>query len=130
MKRLSSATPAEGDRILVRKLEVSCIIGTYPHERTKKQSVFFDLEIPCDASRPARKDDLNEALDYDRLTRRVREFAADTRFLLIETLVENTAAMLLKEFRLPWVALTVWKPGALKDCRNLGISIVRKGKRR
>lgn len=117
------------DLIQVRELEVRCIIGTYPHERVKTQSVYFDLDLPCDASRPARKDDLREAIDYDKLTRRVREFAASTRFFLIETLVERTAATLLKEFRLPWVRLTIWKPGALKNCRNLGISVTRRAKR-
>lgn len=130
MRHLSTAFDAASDRILVRKLEVRCIIGTYPHERNKMQSVFFDIELPCDASRPALKDDLLKALDYDKLTRRVREFAGHTRFMLIETLAERTAALLLKEFKLNWVALTVWKPGALKDCRNLGISIIRRKDKR
>ena len=113
------------DRILIKKLEVRCVIGTFPHERTKPQSVFFDLELPADAAKPARKDDLREALDYDALTRRVREFAAGTKFFLIETLAERTAALLLKEFRLKRISLTVWKPGAIKNCRNIGISVTR-----
>lgn len=122
----STASHFSSDRILVRKLEVRCVIGTYPHERTKHQSVYFDIELPCDAARPARKDDLREAIDYDRLTRRVREFAATTEFFLIETLAERTAAVLLKEFALDWITLTIWKPGALKNCKNLGITITRR----
>ncbi len=129
MKR-SSAERTRGavnaDRVLIRELEVRCIIGTFPHERVKKQSVFFDLELPCDAARPARRDDLREALDYDRLTRRLREFAAGTKFLLIESLAEHAAALLLKEFKLPEIRLTIWKPGAIKDCRNVGVSITRR----
>jgi dihydroneopterin aldolase len=118
------------DLILINKLKVLCIVGTFPRERLKKQAVYFDLELPCDAARPARRDDLREALDYDRLARRVREFAGGTKFLLIETLVENVAALLLKEFQLRSVRVTIWKPGAIKDCQNTGISITRKALRR
>lgn len=128
MKRAASsrsAAPAS-DRVLIRGLEIRCVIGTFPHERVKKQSVFLDLDLPCDAARPARRDDLREALDYDRLTRRLREFAEGTKFFLIETLADRAAALLLKEFKLPEVRLTIWKPGAIKDCGNVGVSIVRR----
>ncbi len=119
-------TAAPSDRILILNLEVRCLIGTFQHERTKKQSVYFDLQIPCDAAKPARRDDLHEALDYDRLTRRLREYAGTTQFFLIETLAERSAAILLKEFGLSRIRITIWKPGAIKDCANVGISIERR----
>lgn len=114
------------DLIRIRELELRCVIGTFPHERLKPQSVFIDLDLPCDAARPARKDDLREALDYDALTRRAREFAAGTKFFLIETLAERLASVLIREFRLPSITLTVWKPGAIKNCRNVGVTLTRK----
>jgi dihydroneopterin aldolase len=122
----SARTGYPADRVLIRGLEIRCVIGTFPHERVKKQSIFLDLDLPCDAARPARRDDLREALDYDRLTRRLREFAAGTKFFLIETFADRAAALLLKEFGLSEVRVTVWKPGAIKDCGNVGISIVRR----
>lgn len=124
MKRSAIAA----DHVLIRRLEVRCVIGTFPHERVKKQSIFLDLELPCDAERPARRDDLREALDYDRLTRRIREFASATGFFLIETFAERAAEILLREFKLPRVRLTVWKPGAIKDCADVGITIARYAK--
>lgn len=114
------------DAVLIRQLEVRCVIGTHPHERNKKQSVFFDLELPADASKPAKNDDLRQALDYERLSVRIREFAGTTRFFLIETLAERTAAMVLKEFGVAQVRLSIWKPGAIKGCANVGVSILRK----
>ena len=114
------------DLILIRGLEIRCIIGTFPHERKKKQPIFIDLEIPCDAARPARKDDLREALDYDRLTRRLREFAAGTEFFLIETFADRAASLLIREFKLASIQLTIWKPAAIQDCRKVGISIFRR----
>jgi dihydroneopterin aldolase len=119
-------TTASSDQILILNLEVRCLIGTFRHERTKKQSVYFDLQIPCDAAKPARRDDLHEALDYDRLTRRLREYAGTTRFFLIETLAERSAAILLKEFGLSRIRITIWKPGAINGCANVGISIERR----
>lgn len=120
----------KSDAVHIRQLEVRCVIGTYPHERTKKQSVYFDIDLPCDAARPAKNDDLRQALDYDRLTRRLREFAGMTKFFLIETLADRAADLIVREFGVRQVRITIWKPGAIKDCGNVGVSVLRKSSRR
>jgi len=52
----------------------------------------------------------------------------DSRYELIETLIEKVSEILLKEFKIPWVRLTISKPGAVRGSRDVGITIER-GKR-
>ena len=55
----------------------------------------------------------------------MRAFVAESQFQLVETLAERTAALLLAEFGLSWVRLTVRKPGALAGKTAVGVTIER-----
>jgi len=44
---------------------------------------------------------------------------------LVETLAEHVALMLLREFKLEWVRLTLNKPGAVRGSRDVGVIIER-----
>lgn len=112
-------------KIFIRNLEVRCRIGTLPRERTRKQKVMIDLEFPAPVRRPAKTDDLREALNYQAIADCATEFVSASRFFLIETLADRLASLLLKKFPLRKLSLTVSKPGALKNARTVGITLRR-----
>ena len=45
---------------------------------------------------------------------------------LIETLIENIAEILLKDFNIEYVTISISKPGAIRDSQDVGIEITRK----
>ena len=47
---------------------------------------------------------------------------------MVETLAEKVAGIVLTEFSVPWVKLTVHKPGAVRGSRDVGV-IVERGNR-
>ena len=114
------------DRIFLTGLEVACIIGIFDWERKIKQKVRIDLEIPTDVRKAARRDRIEDAVDYKKIAKRTAAFVRASRFYLIETLTEKLAGMLLKEFRLKEIKLRVSKPGAVRGSENVGIEITRK----
>ncbi len=113
------------DRVFLRELAVECIIGFLEWERMVKQTVYFDIEVPVDCRRAARNDDVAETLDYKRLSQVVAGFVGASEFKLVETLAERTAQLILTEFEIPWVKLTLNKRGAIRASRDVGISIER-----
>ena len=113
------------DRIFLRELAVECIIGFLDWERLVKQTVYLDIEVPVDCRRAARNDDVADTLDYKRLSQVVVAFAQGSQFKLVETLAERTALLILREFDIPWVKLTINKRGAIRASRDVGISIER-----
>jgi dihydroneopterin aldolase len=114
------------DRIFLRGLSAECIIGFIDWERHTPQTLLIDLELPCDCTRAARNDSVEDTIDYKRVAKRVLAWIPDTQFHLVETLAHRLALLLLAEFALEWVRVTVNKPGAIRHSRDVGVSIERR----
>jgi len=98
----------------LKGLRVDCIVGIYEHERQKTQSILVDVELDYDFAAAARSDAIRDAVDYDQVAAAIADLAARRGFRLIETMAEETAAMLL--VRLPdvrTVRVEIRKPDAV-----------------
>ena len=113
------------DTIFLRGLEVECIIGFIEWERRIKQRLVIDLEMPIDCARAAATDEVSDTLDYSQVAARVTAFIGSSSTMLVETLAHRTAMLILTEFRLEWVRLSINKPGAVRGARDVGVSIER-----
>ncbi len=118
-------TRVTGDRIFLHGLTTECIIGFIDWERRVKQSVVLDIELPVDCRRAARTDDVADTLDYKKVAKRVLSFVEASEFQLVETLAHRLALVILEEFALPWVRITLNKPGAIRHSRDVGVVIER-----
>jgi 7,8-dihydroneopterin aldolase/epimerase/oxygenase len=114
------------DRIFLRGLTTQCIIGFIDWERLTPQTIVIDLELPCDCARAAVNDSVADTVDYKRVAKRVLAWVADSKFHLVESLAHGLAMMLLSDFPLQWVRVSVNKPGAIRHSRDVGVSIVRR----
>ncbi len=113
------------DRIFLRDLRVEATIGIWEWERRIRQYVSIDLEMAADIARAAATDRIEDTLNYKGVAKRVQEFVGTSSFQLVETLAERIAALVLEEFGVPWVRVTVNKPGAIRGARDVGVSIRR-----
>ena len=114
------------DRIFLRGLTTECIIGFIDWERLTPQTVVIDLEFPCDCERAARNDSVADTIDYKGVAKRVLAWVGDSKFHLVESLAHQLAMLLLSEFPLEWVRITINKPGAIRHSRDVGVSIERR----
>jgi dihydroneopterin aldolase len=114
------------DRIFLRGLAVECIIGFIEWERRLKQTVVIDLELPVDCTRAAVTDDVADTLDYKKVAKRVIAFVEASEFHLVETLAHRLAIMVLEEFGVEWIRISVNKPGAIRGSKDVGVSIERR----
>ncbi len=114
------------DKLFLRDLRVDTIIGFWDWERRIKQTVSIDLEVATDARVAAGTDSIDNGLNYDALAKRLVGFVGESKFQLVESLAEAVARIAIEEFGAPWVKVAVAKPGAVKDCREVGIVIERR----
>ena len=114
-----------GDRIFLRGLAAECIIGFIDWERRVKQTVVLDLELPVDCRRAAVTDDVADTVDYKRVAKRVLAYIEASEFKLVETLAHRLALLLLEEFGVEWVRVSLNKPGAIRNSRDVGVVIER-----
>lgn len=113
------------DFIFLRGLEIETVIGIWEWERRIRQFVRIDLEMGADIRRAAASDRIEDALNYKAVAKRVQEYVAESRFQLVETMADKVAALVLDEFRVPWVRIAINKPGAIRGARDVGVSIYR-----
>ena len=113
------------DIVFISELRVETIIGIYDWERTQKQLVTIDVEMAADIAKAAKSDHIDDALNYKSISKRVEQFTADSSFQLVETLAERLAELIRTEFNDSWVRLTLHKPGALSNSKDVGIRIER-----
>ena len=112
------------DTLIISDMLVSCRIGVTPWEQARAQNVWIDLELQVDAVRAAATDDLTNALDYSRLVTVVREFVQGKAHKLLETLAEETAGLVLKEFHPPQVMVRI-KKRSLPDVGYAAVEVIR-----
>jgi dihydroneopterin aldolase len=114
-----------GDRIYLRDLRTETIIGIYDWERKIRQTVSFDFEFPTDIRRAAKTDKIEDTLNYKSVAKRVLAFVEASEYHLVETLAEEVARLILKEFSVEWVKVNLNKPGAVRGSRDVGVTIER-----
>ncbi len=113
------------DVVLVSELRCETVIGVHTWERRLSQVLVLDLELAVDAAAAAAADSITAALDYQAVADRVRAHVAGLQAQLVETVAESVAGLLRDELGVPWVRVTVRKPGALAGAKGVAVRLER-----
>jgi dihydroneopterin aldolase len=113
------------DKIFIHALKAEAIIGIYDWERQVRQTVLIDLEFAADVRKAALTDSIDDTLNYKRVAKSILAFVESSQFHLVETLAEHVAMLVLDEFGISWVRITLSKPGAVRSSRDVGVSVER-----
>lgn len=113
------------DTVFIRGLKAVSVIGCYDWERDIRQTLVIDLELTADFTRAAQSDALEDALDYAAISQRVIAVCDASRFQLLEALAEHLAAIVLAEFSIERLRMTITKPGAVAEAEGVGVVIDR-----
>ena len=131
--RIAGDTPAgqfpnkmqrQPDQILVSKLELMTCIGVTEEERSQPQRMLVSLILEPENGIAGVHDQLNRTVDYHAAAQAVKTLASGGRRLLVETLAEEIAAMLVRRFRLAAVEVELRK-FILPDTEFVGVRIRR-----
>ena len=113
------------DIVFLRELRIDTTIGIYSWERQIRQPVVLDIEMGADISKAAATDHIEDTLNYKAVAKRLIEFVGTSEFQLVETLAEEICRVIMDEFNVPWVRLTLNKKGAVRGADGVGIIIER-----
>ncbi len=113
------------DRIHIKDLLVSGIIGINPDERINKQDILINATLWADTRPAAASDDIDDAVNYRTITKAIIAHIEGGKPMLVERLVQEVADICLGNSLVDRVEVTVEKPGALRHARSVGITINR-----
>jgi len=113
------------DTIHIEQLKINCIVGVNEWERKVRRHIIVDLTLETNAAKAAKKDNIEDAIDYITVSERVTRFVQASSYLLIETLAEKIANVVLGEFPISRIRLKLSKPGAISNAKSVSVSIER-----
>ncbi len=113
------------DIIYLRDLRIETVIGIFDWERHIKQTVILDVEMGTDITKAATSERIEDTLDYKAVAKRLIQFVSESKYQLVETLTERCADIIVNEFDVPWVRLSLNKKGAIRGASDVGILIER-----
>lgn len=112
--------------IFIHDFRLATKIGVYAWERKIAQTIRLDLEIGLASDAAFRTGELDDAVDYAAVVERLRSFARDHPYPLLERFAEAVAQIVLTEFAAAWVKVRVAKPSAIPGVKELGVQIERR----
>ena len=113
------------DKIFIHTLKTEAIVGIFDWERQVKQTVVIDLELSADIRKAALTDSIEDTLNYKAVAKRVLGFVEASQFHLVETLAEHVAMLVLEQFGVQSVSITLSKPGAIRNSKDVGVKLER-----
>ncbi len=113
------------DIVFIHDLQIDTVIGIYDWERKIRQTISLDIEMATDIGKAAKSDNIDDTLSYKTVAKRLIDFVENSEFELVEALAEEICRIVREEFDVPWVKLTLHKPGAVRGSKSVGVIIER-----
>lgn len=113
------------DRIRVEDLLLRAIIGINEEERRNPQDVVINITLHVDTRAAGVSDDIEDAVNYRTITKRVIKLVEESKFYLVEKMAAEITAICFQDPRVERVSVKVEKPGALRFARSVSVEIDR-----
>ena len=114
------------DKILIKDLRVTGIIGIYEHERNIPQEMVINIVLFTDIRKAAETDDIADCVDYEKVANQVKTHAETSQRLTVEALAEDLARLCLQTPGARRVTVRVEKTQAIAFTAAVGVEIERK----
>jgi 7,8-dihydroneopterin aldolase/epimerase/oxygenase len=112
------------DKIIINELEVFYRIGVPDAERANPQRLLITLEMEHDFRPAVATDDIAKTINYYAVSQRLLKLGENKSWRLLETLAEEIAQIVLKEFGAAMIRVEI-KKFIIPEARWVGVRIQR-----
>lgn len=109
--------------IKIKNLKLKTIIGINPQERVTKQEVVINVAIEVDAAKAIKTDNIDHALDYKVITKKIIAEVEKTSFFLLEKLADFILQLVMSNRQAKKVTVEVDKPLALRFADSVSVTV-------
>ncbi len=108
--------------ITIENLKLRTIIGIFEWEKNIKQDVVINVEIQFDGRLAAESDNIEDTVDYKKITKEIIKYVEEGRFNLIEKIAGGVAEIVIKVPKVLRTTVKVAKPGALRYADSVSVT--------
>lgn len=113
------------DKIFIKNLTVSGILGIHAHEQRHPREIRISAVATTDIKAAALNDDITQTVNYSTLAKIIARHIENTPHLTIEALIEALAAEIMQNESIDSIWLRVEKPNAVPAAESVGVEITR-----
>jgi FolB domain-containing protein len=113
------------DKVFIKNILARGIIGINDWEREKPQDILINIDLFTEARKKPVSDDVDDIIDYSKVTKKVLHHAETAKRFTVEALAEDIARICLEDIRVLKVTVRVEKPGAVRFAQTVGVEIMR-----
>ena len=113
------------DVLFVRDMDLDAHIGAHGHEHGAAQRIRINLAAAVDPPRDPLADNPRSVVSYEPFVEAARALLTEGHILLVETLAERLAGMVLANPRVRAVRIRVEKLDVFADCASVGVEVER-----
>lgn len=114
------------DKVFIKDLRVTGIIGIYEHERITPQEMLINVIMHTDIRKAAKADDIANCVDYEKVANKVKAHAETSKRLTVEALAEDISSLCLETPGVRRVNVRVEKTQAIPFTSSVGVEIERR----
>lgn len=112
-------------KLFVRNLVLAAKIGVHPHEKVRPPRLRVTVELDMAGDLP-RRDELADAVDYERVIAGIRALAVARHINLVETFADAVAQLCLTNARVVAAHVSVEKLDVYPDVESVGVTLERR----
>lgn len=109
--------------IKITNLRLRTFIGFNKEEKEKQQDIIINCEIHYPANAMCLNDDIENALNYKYITKKIIQHVEEGRFLLLEKLVSDVIDICCDHERVTFASITIDKPHALRFADSVSLTL-------
>ncbi|HPS51980.1 MAG TPA: dihydroneopterin aldolase [Phycisphaerae bacterium] len=107
--------------IEIENLRLRGIVGVYEHEQACPQDIIINAKLTFNAEQAVETDDLEYAVDYEKLIGDIRSLLEHGRFRLLETVAQRITDMISADRRISHAEVKVSKPHAISAADRISV---------
>ena len=123
IKTMAQSRPCSLATISIKNLRLRTFIGFNPDERVKKQDVVLNIRISYLPNPSVLDDEVESALNYKTITKKVIDQVEQGRFLLLEKLVSDVLGTCSEHPDVMHASVTIDKPHALRFAESVSLTL-------
>jgi D-erythro-7,8-dihydroneopterin triphosphate epimerase len=109
--------------VRISNLRLRTIIGSNDWEREVKQDVVINIHFAYDSRKASQSDDINDAVDYKAVTKKIIQHVEGSQYQLIEKLAASLLKIVMDIPAVQLATVKIDKPQALRFADSVSVEL-------
>ena len=109
--------------IKIKNLKLRTNLGVHNWEKTFDREIIINAEIESDFTLGLESDNIEDTLDYDIITTKIKKLIAENKFKLIEKMAQEVMNKIMEDARVKSCKLEIDKVGVVEFVESFSVTI-------